>query len=42
MDRYSLYGITLETLVVMFGFFLLFVGLVAYGCVYMNKIRKQP
>jgi hypothetical protein len=40
VDKYSLYGITLETLVVMFGFFLVFGGLVAYGVIYMKKVRK--
>ncbi|SFK70184.1 hypothetical protein SAMN03159341_101164 [Paenibacillus sp. 1_12] len=41
MDKYSLYGITLETLVVMFGFFLVFGCLAVYGFIYMRKVRKQ-
>jgi hypothetical protein len=40
VDKYSYYGITLETYVVMFVFFLVFVGLVAYGIRYMIKVNK--
>lgn len=40
MDKYSLYGITLETLVVMFGFLIIFAGLVTYGFLYMKKVWK--
>ncbi|WP_279538585.1 hypothetical protein [Paenibacillus agricola] len=40
MEKYSVYGITLETYVVMFVFFLIFLGLVAYGVYHMKKVNK--
>ncbi|MCR8629607.1 MULTISPECIES: hypothetical protein [Paenibacillus] len=40
MNRYSFYGITLEMIVVMFAFFVIFAGIVLYSLFYGKKEPK--